>query len=234
MNEVKWLLIIAGILLFLLLLIIFTRVKVYFHLYHNKDQNHMKLEFRAWYGLIKYKIDIPLVKIAEDSPTLVVKEKTAAGPNENQTSKDTKEYSADTLLDSLHDTKEILHHVVSLYKIIQSFLKKITIKTLSWHTLVGVGDAALTGMITGAFWSVKGSLLGFISHYFRLKAIPDVTITPQFQFAVSQTALTCMFHFRIGHAMVAGIKLIKYWKGGMADFRTKPLSVLSDDKTNTV
>lgn len=230
----KWLLIIIGILLFLLLLIIFTKVKVYFHLYHNKDQNHIKLEFRAWFGLIKYKLDIPLVKIAENSPSVVVKEKTAAGPNENTTSKDTKEYSAETLLNSFHDTKEILEHVVSLYRIIQSFLKKITIKSLSWHTFFGVGDAAFTGMLTGAFWAVKGSLIGFISHYFRIKTAPDISITPQFQFTVSQTALTCMFHFRIGHAMLAGIKLIKYWRGGMPNFRTKPLSVLSDDKTNTV
>jgi hypothetical protein len=43
-----------------------------------------------------------------------------------------------------------------------------------------------------------------------------------------------MIQFRIGQAMLAGLKLIKFWKGGRPDFKTKPLSVLSEKKPKSL
>ncbi len=209
-------------------------MKIFFYYYHNNDNDHLKIEFKAWFGLIKYKKEIPLIKIDDHSPSIVTKGTKAFGPLGGTEKKDTNQYSAKDLLNSLQDTKELLTHVVSLHRIVRNFLKSISIKEFSWHTMIGIGDAAYTGMLTGAFWALKGSVIGLISHYMKLKAVPAITITPQFQFAVSQTVISCIIQFRIGHAMVAGIKLIKYWKGGMASFKTKPLSALSNDKTKSV
>lgn len=209
-------------------------MKIILYYYHNNDNDHLKIEFKAWFGLIKYKKEIPLIKIDDNSPTIVTKGTKAAGPLGSAEKKDTKQYSAEDLMNSLQDTKEVLTHVVFLHRIVRKFLKTISIKEFSWHTMVGIGDAAYTGMLTGAIWALKGSFIGLISHYMKLKAAPTITITPQFQFAVSQTVISCIIQFRIGHAMVAGIKLIKYWKGGMASFKTKPLSALSNDKTKSV
>nr|WP_251025959.1 DUF2953 domain-containing protein [Bacillus sp. ISL-47] len=221
-------------LLLLFILIIVTKLKVLLHFYHGNDNDHLKIQFKAWFGLIRYKIEVPLIKVDDNSPTLVVKEETAAGPQEDTTKNDTKQFSAKDLINSLHDTKEMINHIVSLHRIIRNFLRHVTIRKLEWHTFAGIGDAAHTGMLTGALWAIKGSIIGLVSHYMKLKAPPDITITPHFQFAVSQTAFSCMIHFRVGHAMLAGIKLIKYWKGGRPDFKTKPLSALSDDGTKSV
>ncbi|WP_328160414.1 DUF2953 domain-containing protein [Cytobacillus praedii] len=234
MKLLKWLLITLIVLILLIISVILTKVKILLYYYHNNDNDHLKIEFKAWFGLIKYKKEIPLIKIDDNSPTIVTKEKKTLGPLEGTEKKDTKQYSATDLMNSIQDTKELLTHVVSLHRIVKNFLNKISIKEFSWHTMVGIGDAAYTGMLTGAFWALKGSVIGLISHYMKLKAAPTMSITPQFQFAVSQTVISCIFQFRIGHAMVAGIKLIKYWKGGMASFKTKPLSALSNDKTKTV
>ena len=105
---------------------------------------------------------------------------------------------------------------------------------MEWHSVIGVGNAALTGTLTGALWSVKGGVLGVISNYMRLKDMPNLSITPSFQKAYSQTQLSCMIQFRIGYAMVAGLKLVKFWKGGKPKFKTKPLSFISKDKSNTL
>ncbi len=48
--------------------------------------------------------------------------------------------------------------------------------------------------------------------------MPNLSVTPHFQFAILQTQLTCIFQFRIGHAILAGLKLIKFWKGGRPQF----------------
>ena len=89
-------------------------------------------------------------------------------------------------------------------------------------------------MAAGALWTAKGSLVGFISSFMRLKKMPVLTVTPDFQAAVAETSIKCMFRFRIGNAIFAVIKLYKLWKGGKAYFRTKPLSIFSKEKTKTV
>ena len=94
-------------------------------------------------------------------------------------------------------------------------------KRFEWHTIIGLGDAAHTGMITGAIWAIKGGIIGLISHYIKLKEMPKITVTPHFQAAVIQTEFTCIFQFRIGYAILAGLKLIKFWKGGRPNFKKK-------------
>lgn len=234
MNIVKWLVIALAVLLCLLIIVIVTKLTIYLSYDHVQDNDHLKLEFRAWFGLIRYKLKIPLIKIDENSPTIVLKQEKQMGHQKKPNKEETKQYSAEDLLNSLKDLKEILTHVIGLHKIIRKFLKKVTIKQLEWFSVAGTGDAAYTGMLTGALWALKGSIVGIISHNMKLKVIPNIMITPNFQRAISKTTLRCMFQFRIGHAMLAGIKLVKYWKVGKPKFQSKALSVFSDDKTKSV
>ncbi len=205
----KWVLI-ACILLFLLVFaIILTKLKVSIHYSHYQDDDFLKIEFKAWFGLIKYKINIPLIKVDDNSPTIVIKEEVQSGRTEELKKKDTKQFSVEDMLNSIRDMKAILEHVVSLHRIIRNFFKKVSVTKLEWHTAMGVGDAALTGMLTGALWTMKGSVIGMISHYFKLLENPNMTVQPLFQMAISQTSFKCMFQFRIGYAMVAGIKTVE-------------------------
>lgn len=233
MTELKWLVIILLVILLLLTILIVTKVSIFLHYYHHNDNDHLKVEFKAWFGMIKYKIEIPLIKIDDRSPSINIRqEDTALGQGEAV--KKDKKYSQEDLLASYRDMKELISKVVSFHQTVRKFLKKITVKQFEWHTLVGLGDAAYTGMLTGAIWAVKGSIIGMISHYMKLQTPPILTVTPQFQFAVSQTAISCIFQFRIGYAMLAGMKIIKNWKGGRPNFKTKPLSAFSSDKTKNV
>lgn len=202
--------------------------------FHAQDNDSLKIEFKALFGLIKYKLDIPMIKIDDDSASIVAKGKIESGENEQTMKKGEQKFTPEDLLKSFKDYKLLLLHVVSLHKIIRRFLKKVKITQLEWNTLLGTGDAALTGMLTGAAWTVKGGIIGIISSYFKLHVMPQIYVQPHFQLAVAQTSFKCMLHFRTGHAMVAGIKLLKFWKGGRPQFRTKPLSALSNDKTKPV
>ena len=218
----------------LILIILITKVKIFLDYFHGNDNDHLKITIKAWGGLIKYKVEIPVIKVDDNSPTIVAEQKISTGPDENMKQDKTSQVGKTDLLNSLNDFKQLLTHVAGLHKIIRDFLSKITLRKIEWHTMVGVGDAAATGVITGAFWAVKGGVIGLLSHYMKLKDMPVMSITPSFQHAVSITSFKCMIQVRVGHAILAGIKLVKYWKGGWPDFKTKPLSVLSGDKTNIV
>lgn len=203
--------------------------------YHHNDNDELKIEFRIWFGLIRYKKLVPLIKIDDDSPSLVVASKSQMGDapkNNKEQELYVDQIDKNDFISQLKNTKLLLDRVVQLHEIVQSFLKKISIKKFEWHTLFGAGDAAHTGMLIGAIWALKGSILGIISKYLRLREYPDFTVTPHFQFTIVQSRISCIFQFRIGHAILAGIKLIKFWKGGLPNFKKN--ADFSKEKTKSV
>jgi hypothetical protein len=222
-----WLVIALIILFILLVIIIISKITIILEYYHGNDNDHLKLEFKLWFGLIKYKKEIPMIKIDENSPTVVFETETQKGQSDGKTKEDTKQVSKEKMVRSFKDFDTLLKHVVKLHSIVQNFLKKVRVSNIEWHTAIGVGDAAYTGMLAGGLWSIKGGIIGIISNYTRLMEMPRMSVTPFFQQTVSQTRFKCMIQFRIGQAMLAGLKLIKFWKGGRPDFKTKPLSVLT-------
>lgn len=233
-RVMKWLLLILIVLLLLFLLIIFLKLKVFIDFYHGQDNDHLKVKFKALFGLIQYKLEVPIIQIDDDTPTIVMKTKKEPGKSEQEKDEKTSKFSPREIIDSFKDFETLLMHVFGLHKIIRNFLKKVTIKDIKWDSVIGVGDAAYTGMISGAGWAAKGSIIGVLSSYMRMTNLPQITVTPHFQMPISQTKFTCMIQFRIGHAMLAGIKLIKFWKGGRPNFKTKPLSALSNEKPKSI
>lgn len=223
-----WLWLSLSILMILFILILFTKVTILVNYYHHNDNDDLKVEFRIWFGLIRYKKHIPLIKIDDDSPSIVVKD----DKNTGESGANANQITPNKALNQLSNTQELLHHVIGLHVIIRKFLKKVTIKKWEWQTMIGVGDAAYTGMATGAVWAIKSGIIGILSNYLRFKTMPQLSVIPHFQAAVIQTQFSCIFQFRIGHAMLAGLKLIKFWRGGKPHF--KKSSILSNEKTKSV
>lgn len=186
-----------------------------------------------WFGLIKYTIKVPLIKVDDNSPSLVVKSKTKMGDSSDESTKENeKQITTEDVETNLSNGKKLLNHVFGLHQIVRHFFRRVTLKGLEWNTLIGLGDAAHTGTITGAIWAFKGSIIGLLSHYFKLKEVPKISVTPHFQAAVIQTRLTCIIQFRIGYAILAGLKLFKFWKGGLPHFKKK--ANFANDKTKSV
>ncbi|RLQ98310.1 DUF2953 domain-containing protein [Falsibacillus albus] len=222
--------IIVFILLFLILLIWLTPLNVYLDLYHGQDNDHFQILLKVWFGLIHYKIDIPMVRVDEDEPNIEIDQKVKTGKQDKTKKETKKKITPWDILNSLQDTKELIRHVFGMNVIIRKFLKKIKVFNLEWHSLIGTKDAALTGALVGGIWSAKSCIVALISKYMKLMDPPVVEVVPSFNMAISQISLKCMFKFRIGHAIFAGLKLIRYWKGGKAKFKTKPLSIFSEEK----
>ena len=224
-----WIIVILLILLFLFFLILMTRLTVIIDLLHVGDDDHLKIKFRAWLGIIRYTISIPLIKVDDEANVIVKQEQKLGDENSNKKVKKGKEkITPEEEVKAIHDVKEILQHVVGLHKIVRRFLKKVKVKEFEWHSQIGIGDAAHTGMLTGLVWSIKGGVVGIVSQYMQLHTTPIISITPEFNVYCSRTKLQCMIQFRIGQAMLAGIQLIKYWKGGRPKLKSKPFSFFAN------
>jgi hypothetical protein len=171
--------------------------------------------------------------VDDNSPSIVVESNTKMGDSARESTKqDTNHITTDEVETNASNAKKLLNHVFGLHRIVRKFFRKVTMKGLEWNTLIGLGDAAHTGTITGAIWAFKGSIIGLLSHYFKLKEMPKISVTPHFQAAVIQTRFTCIIQFRIGYAILAGLKLFKFWKGGLPHFKKK--TNFANDKTKSV
>jgi hypothetical protein len=223
----KWILLIVLIILAILFLIIISKLKVLVQINHSPKNQDIKIRLSTWFGLFRYTIHIPLLKLDDDSPSVVVKHEEKSNLKKENVKDKKKKFTPKEIIQAIQDAGSILEHVVNFHKIIKKFLQKVSITKIEWDTVFGIGDAAQTGIFVGVGWSVKGCILGIVSQYMNLKAQPKISITPLFQQLYSETKIECIFHFRVGNAMLAGIRLVKYWKGGLPKFKSSPLSMLS-------
>ncbi|WP_108671293.1 DUF2953 domain-containing protein [Peribacillus acanthi] len=227
-----WSIAIISLFIILLVIILFTKVTVEVFYYHGQDNDQLTLRIRALFNIVKKKIDVPLIKVDDNSPTIVMKEKVQSGEDDSKAKKKVQQFSAQDFLNGLHDTKELVIHIIGLHTIIKKFLQTVTVHSFHWHSMIGTGDAALTGTIVGGAWGLKGVIVGILTQYLRFQVSPDYTITPSYQYAVSLTKVHCIIRFRVGNAIMAGLKFLRFWRGGRPSFKTKPLSSLSNEGKN--
>lgn len=206
-----------------------TKLTIILDFQHIGDDDHFRIKFRAWLGMIRYTITVPLVKV-DNEANIVLKQEQKVGDesSDKKVKKGKEKITPEEEVKAIHDIKEILQHVVGLHKIVRRFLKKVKVRGLEWHSQIGIGDAAQTGILTGVAWSIKSGVVGMISQYMQLHTTPVITITPEFNVYCSRTKLECMIQFRIGQAMLAGIQFIKYWKGGRPKLKSKPFSFFAN------
>ncbi|WP_456277995.1 DUF2953 domain-containing protein [Bacillus sp. AK128] len=214
-----WLFIGFTVLIFFTILFLSTlHIKINYQ--HAQDNDQLSIMLRLWF--IRYTIKVPLVKVDKESKSIVFKQESQTGTPNQEHDKKQKKITPNEMLNSFENVKEILHHVVGLHRVVKAFLRTISIHKLEWHTNFGFGDAALTGMLVGAGWTIKGSIIGILSQYMLLKTNPTLSITPYFQQTFSHTKLTCMLSFRIGNAILAGLRIVKFWKGGLPSLKGGP------------
>lgn len=199
---------------------------------HAKDDDQLTIRVRLWF--IRYTFNVPLIKIDKDTNSIVVSHEEHAGKDQAGAETKSKRFTPTEILNNMKDFNELVLHVVHLHAIGKKFLKRVTIHKLEWHTAFGLGDAALTGVFIGVAWSIKGGILGVLSQYMRLKTTPVLTITPYFQHLLSHTKLSCMISFRIGNAILAGLRIVKFWKGGRPSFKGGPSFLKPKDNGKSI
>lgn len=210
-RLLNWIIyILLGIFL-LLFLIIITKLNIKIDMFHEQDNDHIKITVKAWY-FITFTYNVPLVKVDEESPSIVVEQEMGQGEKVEAEDK-TKKIKPKDIICKMKQMQYLIEKVVGLHKIIKRFLSHIQVHKVEWKTSIGLGDAAHTGLISGVIWMIKGNVTGLISHYMNLKARPELEVTPYFQNNLSRTHFICMFSFRIGQAILAGLRMLKYWKG---------------------
>lgn len=97
---------------------------------------------------------------------------------------------------------------------------KTEIRSLSLNLEIGTGDAAQTAIISGAIIFIFSTIQFYIRNRYSLGS-QILQVIPYFQRQVFNMDLDCIIHLRIGHIIIAGIRIIGgKLKGGERSGRT--------------
>ncbi|MDI3327429.1 MAG: DUF2953 domain-containing protein [Alicyclobacillaceae bacterium] len=103
----------------------------------------------------------------------------------------------------------------NLRRSVQRFLRRVTIR--KWHTDLrfGTGDAVLTGVLAGIFWSFFYGFAAALGTRVRL-CRPVARVRPVFDLRIVEIDVDSIAQFRVGQAIGAGVSLaIALWKEGL-------------------
>lgn len=86
----------------------------------------------------------------------------------------------------------------------QVFLARARVQGVSWHTRIGLGDAALTGAAIGLLWAVKGAwVASLVARHGPLLRAPDLRIEPSFAGWLCESEYACIYVLRLWDVMAA-------------------------------
>ncbi len=94
------------------------------------------------------------------------------------------------------------------------FLRRIKCRALKWRTVIGLENPAATGIAVGMIWGLKSTLYAKLQRQVQLEPVQslDIKVFPDFQHQRLQLDFNCIFDFRLGHIIIAGIRAITYAK----------------------
>jgi len=107
------------------------------------------------------------------------------------------------------EVRILLRSTVSLKKWLQHTFAHVRIHELDWSTRFSTGEAEWTAVASGVLWSIKTTLVGWLSFQVRMKKNPHLNVIPEFGDEMSfSTEFYCVSRLSFGYAMYASFILM--------------------------
>lgn len=204
-----------------LLFTLLSDVEMKLRIDREAERDRWKINFRWLYGLVCYSIHIPALKW-KGNQGIEVHEKQENDRSHKVIHETKPMVNRDTIIKNYRKAMQLIQHTFEFSRWFKQTVKHVRCRELYWQTTIGVGEPVETATLTGLAWSLKSSLIGYISKHITLQIQPILAIEPRYHESAFATEVSCIFKFRTGYAMLAGILLIVRIiriKGGMKTWR---------------
>ncbi|MFM1653946.1 DUF2953 domain-containing protein [Brevibacillus sp. B_LB10_24] len=202
-----WLL--AGI-IGLLVLIILTPLHIQITYRRIEDNDHLVVQVKAWFGLIRVKKEVPILKFHMDD----IQPEIVARVGDEHEKHRHKVIGWETVQKWSHQYHYWLEQIHDLQPIVRQMLRRVYCKQIEWNTVMGAGDAAATGVLTGLAYGVKSIIVSVFSHYLTMYTVPRISVQPLWDTKAVRTRFTCRLQFRVVFAAAAAVRImLKLRKG---------------------
>ncbi|WP_052807199.1 DUF2953 domain-containing protein [Risungbinella massiliensis] len=207
-----WIWILLGVLLlfFVIMVILLLsplRIEIDYQRKAKDDNGNVRLSI--WKGLIGYRFKIPSI----DYQGLDNGVKVTSQSKSTKTAPEVFEKKSDvtitkTTLEKLQDCYHyMLDNISYFHQLLRSFFRHVECQKFLWATLIGTGDAAEAGVLTGLGWAVKTTITGFFAGYIQWKEAPELEVFPDYHRSILETRFHSIFQFRIGHAIILILRI---------------------------
>lgn len=193
----KWLVVVGGIMIIMTVFIALMIVRVELDYRRRDEEDALFMKASAVRGLIRFQRTFPLDKMSPSSTSEKEKHHRATIGN---------------VMQKLPAGPPLQPFIVNLYRAIRHFLSHVRCQKLKWHSTIGTGDAAETGILTGLVWNLKSVTMGWGSHYLAMETTASLKVTPDFNRPCLDTHFTCIVKFRLGYAILTGCRILFHIK----------------------
>ncbi|WP_232698163.1 DUF2953 domain-containing protein [Brevibacillus daliensis] len=211
------------ILAVLILLLMITPVTIELSYSRQSEDDELQIHIRIWHGLIRFRYELPFIDFERDGDGFKISAEVKRDGNKLPYEEFKKALHKRQIANYFHRVQRIIEHVQDFYPIIRGVLQHISCQKLEWITAIGVGDAAATGTLIGLVTGVKNMLVGMLSYYISLQEMPSIRVEPMWNDNIIRTQFHCVLFFRVGHAIVAAVRIvIKLRKGSASRWQSTP------------
>ena len=207
----KYIFILMFIFFLLLVGLAFLSIRVQFRYLREGSNDEFDLIISIFKGYLKYKLEIPHIELGQKllRPFLKVKVETE-GEKGTPITKD-RERILLPKLDVLPElVKKTYRHFLKYKPVIKYFEQHTRFHKLKWHTEFGLQDPAVTGLLVGVIWIIKGNLYAvFQKNAQTILEPPEIAVIPNFQQTKLRLDINCIFDIKVGHIITAMIIFVR-------------------------
>lgn len=153
---------------------------------------------------------------------ILFSEEDLINPNNGELNSDREAYRPSNFSSKLQQFKELLFQLIDAKPLVLKVLSRINIHRLYWKTYIGTGDASATGILCGALWGMKGSIVGLITNYMNILQKPMIEVNPTFQEKRLYSECSGMVSARLGQTIYTFVQLIKYVNSNHSNWANEP------------
>lgn len=195
----------------LIIVVLNLRASLLLEYVRKSRRNNLTFSISVLKGLIKRKIEIPLLEIGPEG--IRVKRLKKMWKKEKVKEEEEESVPLTGFLSEIK-TKYDTYRVIFNY-----FAEKVRADKLEIEIVQGTGDAFYTGTLMGYTWAVVGILDAFLTNRFKKIKI-RISVQPNFEKKEFTVVFYCIFSAKIVHIIVVGLKYTfkklkrKLWTGG--------------------
>jgi hypothetical protein len=187
-----------------LLLVWFSDVRLKGHFSRIGSNDHLNIQVRALYGVIRVEYVIPIMKLQGLKGLMIEREK-----NQLQEEQKTEWIDKGKIVEFYQKAKLMLTHTDGLTEWLKQTMKQFRCTELRWTTRLGLKDAPGTAILSGVVWGLKSSIIHILAKNVKMQVLPVLHVFPLYNRLHFSTEVMVAGHIRAGTAIWAGLKLLR-------------------------
>ncbi|MGG0173021.1 DUF2953 domain-containing protein [Paenibacillus dokdonensis] len=167
------------------------------------------VDIHMLYGMVRFHYEMPKLVFENMKKGFLLKLEKSSNLNRNSGSTTHTRINKKKTDLWAHEIRILLRSTASLKKWLQRTFSHVRVHELNWSTNFSTGEAEWTAIATGVLWSIKTTLIGWLSFQVRMKSSPRIYVIPVFKDEMLfSTEFYCVCRLSFGYAMYAAIILL--------------------------